>query len=94
MFELPKLNYAYNALEPVIDEATLRVHHGKHHHAYLDKFNAVLEKYPGLEFEAAEDFLINLENLKVSGVDKVAIKNNAGGFANHNLFFGIMGPGK
>lgn len=93
-FELPKLEYAYDALEPHIDAKTMELHHGKHHQAYLDKFNAVLEKNPRLKYDSAEEVLMNLNSLEVSEDDKQALRNYGGGFANHALFWKIMGPEK
>lgn len=61
-FELPKLNYAYAALEPHIDEATMHLHHDKHHQAYLDKFNAVVEKYPQFAGQSAEAIVAGWEH--------------------------------
>lgn len=93
-FELPKLDYSYEALEPYIDAKTMELHHSKHHQTYLDKFNAVLEKYPDLEYGSAEDILKNLELLSVGAEDKMVIKNHGGGYVNHALFWKIMGPKK
>lgn len=94
MFELPKLNYDYDALEPYIDAETMRVHHDRHHQAYLDNFNKVLENYPELQNKSAEDILRELNSLEVSDEDREKIKNHGGGFVNHNIFFSIMGPEK
>lgn len=93
-FELPKLEYAYDALEPYIDAKTMEIHHTKHHQAYLDKFNAVLEKNPQLKFASAEELLINLNKLEVSEDDKKVLRNHGGGFVNHDFFWKLMGPEK
>lgn len=93
-FELPKLPYAYGALEPYLDAETMRIHHDKHHQAYLDKFNAVMEKYPDLQDKTAEYLLANLNNLPVSSEDKAKIKNHGGGYLNHSLFWEMMSPQK
>ena len=93
-FELPKLEYAYDALEPYIDAKTMEIHHVKHHHAYLDKFNGVLEKNPRLKFDSAEEILMNLNNLEVSEDDRKVLKNHGGGFVNHDFFWKLMGPEK
>lgn len=93
-FELPKLAYAYDALEPYIDAKTMEIHHGKHHQAYLDKFNGVLEKNPQLKFDSAEEILMNLNNLEVSDDDRKVLKNHGGGFVNHDFFWKLMGPEK
>ena len=88
-FELPPLPYEYNALEPHIDEQTMRIHHDKHHQAYVDKANAALE---GTEWadKPVEEVLANLSSLPS---DKQGpVRNNAGGHANHTLFWTILGP--
>lgn len=92
--QLPKLEYDYNALEPYIDTQTMEIHHSKHHQGYTDKFNTVLEKYPELQEMAAEDVLRDLEKIAVDEADRTAIRNNGGGYANHALFWKIMGPEK
>src|SRR3712207_1510618 len=88
-FELPPLPYDYAALEPHIDEATMRIHHGKHHQAYVDNANAALA---GTEWadRPVEDVLRNLGALPED--KQAAVRNNAGGHANHTLFWEIMGP--
>ena len=88
-FELPPLPYDYDALEPHIDEATMRVHHDKHHQAYVDNANAALE---GTELEGrpVEQVLTELDLLPED--KQTAVRNNAGGHANHSLFWEIMGP--
>ena len=88
-FEVPPLPYDYNALEPHIDEATMRLHHDKHHQAYVDKANGALE---GTDWanESVEQILSIIETLPE---DKQKIlRNNAGGHANHSLFWEIMSP--
>ncbi len=89
-FEVPPLPYDYGALEPHIDEATMRVHHDKHHQAYVDNANKALE---GTELAdmSVEQVLTNLEVLPDD--KQTAVRNNAGGHANHSLFWEIMGPG-
>jgi len=88
-FEVPPLPYDYAALEPTIDEATMRLHHDKHHQAYVDKANAALE---GTEWadKPVEDVLANLDSLPED--KRMPVRNNAGGHANHSLFWEIMGP--
>src|SRR5256885_2399105 len=88
-YEVPDLPYDYDALEPHIDEATMRVHHDKHHQAYVDKANAALE---GTEWadRDVEDVLKNLDSLPAD--KKTAVKNNGGGHYNHTLFWESMGP--
>jgi Fe-Mn family superoxide dismutase len=84
-FELPKLDYAYNALEPNIDAATMEIHHTKHHAAYTNNLNAALE--------GTSDLKTSIEDLmaKVSK-QSVAVRNNGGGFYNHGLFWKVIGP--
>ncbi|MDP3993542.1 MAG: superoxide dismutase, partial [bacterium] len=91
---LPKLPYAYDALEPYIDAKTMEIHHTKHHQAYIDKLNAALEKYPDLQEKSVEDLLRELDSLKVDEADRTAIRNHGGGHANHSLFWQIMGAKK
>ncbi len=93
-FELPKLSYAYDALEPYIDARTMEIHYTKHHQAYIDKLNAALEKYPELQERPVEDLLRNLDSLKVDDADRTAIRNHGGGHINHSLFWQMMGPKK
>ena len=88
-FEVPPLPYDYGALEPHIDEQTMRVHHDKHHQAYVDNANAALEGTP-LADKPVEHVLTNLEALP--GDKQAAVRNNAGGHANHSLFWELMGP--
>jgi Fe-Mn family superoxide dismutase len=88
-FEVPPLPYAYDALEPHIDEATMRLHHDKHHQAYVDNANKALE---GTEWadRPVEEVVANLEALPDD--IRTAVRNNAGGHANHTLFWEIMSP--
>ncbi len=94
MFELPKLNYDYDALEPFVDAKTMEIHYSKHHQAYVTNFNAVLEKYPTLQEMAAEDIIKNLNTLEVSEEDRKKIRNHGGGHINHTMFWELMGPTK
>ncbi len=91
-FELPKLPYAYDALEPYIDAKTMEIHHTKHHQAYIDKLNAALEKYPDLQGRPVEELLMDLNNLKIDETDRTAIRNLGGGHANHTLFWKYLDP--
>ena len=88
-FTLPELPYDHAALEPTIDEQTMRIHHGKHHQAYVDNANKALE---GTEWadESVETILASLDTLPES--IRGAVRNNAGGHANHSLFWEIMSP--
>ena len=89
-FEVPPLPYDYNALEPHIDEQTMRIHLDKHHQAYVDNANKALE---GTEWadRSIEDILADLEIIPED--KRTAVRNNVGGHANHSLFWEIMGPG-
>ena len=88
-YEVPPLPYDYNALEPTIDEATMKLHHDKHHQAYVDKANAALE---GTEWadKDVEEVLQNLDSLPDD--KKGPVRNNGGGHANHTLFWESMSP--
>ncbi len=90
-FELPNLPYAYNALEPHIDEQTMNIHHTKHHQAYINNLNAALEGHPDIASKSIEAILAMLEQLP-EGI-RTAVQNNGGGHANHSLFWQIMAPG-
>jgi len=85
-FELPKLPYAYDALEPHIDARTMEIHHSKHHQGYTTNLNAAIE---GTELEGK-----SIEEILKAGKDKPAVRNNGGGFWNHNLFWEVMAPNK
>jgi Fe-Mn family superoxide dismutase len=88
-FEVPPLPYDYSALEPHIDEQTMRTHHDKHHQAYVDNANKALE---GTEWadRSVEDILADVEIIPED--KRAAVRNNVGGHANHSLFWEIMGP--
>ncbi len=87
-FNLPDLNYSYNALEPFIDEATMRIHHTKHHGAYVNNLNNVLSNRPDMLNISIEKLLVGVDKLP-SDIKQTVI-NNAGGHANHSLFWNIM----
>ena len=93
-YTLPKLPYAYDALEPYIDAQTMEIHHTKHHQAYIDKLNLVIEKYSELANLPLAELLQNLNSLKVDEADRSAIRNHGGGHANHSFFWQLMGPEK
>ena len=84
-FELPQLPYAYDALEPHIDAKTMEIHHGKHHNAYTTNLNAAIAG-TDLEGLSVENLLINLD------MKNAAVRNNGGGYYNHNLFWRVMAP--
>jgi Fe-Mn family superoxide dismutase len=89
-FKLPPLPYAYNALEPHIDEATMRFHHDKHHAAYVKNLNDAVNKYPQLKGKSAEDLLRNLNSVPED--IRTTVRNNGGGHVNHTMFWEIMSP--
>ncbi len=89
--EPEKLEYSYDAIEPYIDEATMRVHHDKHYVGYVNKFNAAIEKNPELKEKSAEEILKNLNS--VPEEIKQAVINNGGGTFNHAFFWKILKKG-
>jgi Fe-Mn family superoxide dismutase len=89
-FEVPDLPYDYNALEPHIDEQTMRVHHDKHHQAYVDNANKALEGTQWADLPV-EEILTVFDTLPDD--KQAAVRNNVGGHANHSFFWDIMGPG-
>ena len=90
--EVPPLPYAYDALEPHIDEQTMRIHHDKHHAAYVNNLNAALEKAPQLQQKSVDDLVRGINS--VPEEIRTAVRNNGGGDVNHTMFWEIMGPGK
>ena len=84
-FELPKLHYSYNSLEPHIDARTMEIHHTKHHAGYTTKLNAAIADTP-LDQHSIEEILSNLD------MSNAAVRNNGGGFYNHSLFWQVMSP--
>jgi superoxide dismutase, Fe-Mn family len=90
-YEVPPLPYDYAALEPTIDEATMKLHHDKHHQAYVDKANGALEG-TDLDGKPIEEILKDLS--QVPEDKRGAVRNNGGGHYNHSLFWEAMGPGK
>ena len=84
-FELPKLSYSYDSLEPHVDARTMEIHHSKHHAGYTAKLNAAISGTP-LEGQPIEDLLKNLD------MSNSAVRNNGGGFYNHCLFWSVMSP--
>ena len=89
---VPPLPYDYTALEPHIDEQTMRIHHDKHHAAYVNNLNAAIEKHPELQNKSAEDLVRSINTVPEDV--RPAIRNNGGGHLNHTMFWEIMGPGK
>lgn len=92
MYTLPPLSYSYDALEPIVDAKTMEIHHTKHHQAYIDKLNGVIEKYPELQGKDVEILLRELSTLQLSDADRLMIQNHGGGHANHSLFWTLMDP--
>ena len=90
-YTLPPLPYDYNALEPSIDEQTMRIHHDKHHQAYVTNLNAALEKHPGLQDKPVEQLIADIDSLPEA--IRTPVRNNGGGHANHTFFWEIMRPG-
>jgi Fe-Mn family superoxide dismutase len=90
--EVPPLPYDFNALEPHIDEQTMRIHHDKHHAAYVNNLNTALEKHPQLQQKSAEELLRGINSVPED--IRTAVRNNGGGHWNHTMFWEIMGPGK
>jgi superoxide dismutase, Fe-Mn family len=91
MFEVPKLPYSFDALEPHIDARTMEIHHDKHHAAYVNNLNKALEGHADLQEKSIEDLLHGIDGLP-EGI-RTAVKNNGGGHANHSFFWQTMGPG-
>ena len=87
-YTLPSLPYAYDALEPYIDKETMTIHHTKHHQAYLNNFNAALERYADLQTKAAEELLVDLNSIPEN--IRTAVRNHGGGFVNHAFFWQIL----
>jgi Fe-Mn family superoxide dismutase len=89
-YTLPKLPYAYDALEPHVDAQTMEIHYTKHHQAYITNVNAAIEKAGYKAPESVDELVKNLD--KVPEDIKVAVRNNGGGHANHSLFWTVMSP--
>lgn len=89
-YELPKLPYAYDALEPYIDAKTMEIHHAKHHQAYVTNLNAALEKHPEIADRPLEELLRAIDSVPED--IRTAVRNHGGGHINHSFFWTIMGP--
>jgi superoxide dismutase, Fe-Mn family len=89
-FELPKLSYAFDALEPYIDARTMEIHLNKHHQTYINKLNEALEKHPEMKDKSLDSLLSDLN--AVPEDIRGAVRNHGGGTWNHNMFWEIMGP--
>ncbi len=90
-YDLPKLPYSYDALEPHIDARTMEIHHSKHHAGYVSKLNAALENHRDLQGQTVEDLIKGIDSVPED--IRTAVRNNGGGHANHSLFWTVMGPG-
>lgn len=89
-YELPKLPYAYDALEPYIDAKTMEIHYTKHHQTYVNKLNEALDKHPEIADKPLDELLANLD--AVPEDIRTAVRNHGGGHANHSFFWTVMGP--
>lgn len=89
-YTLPDLPYAYDALEPYIDEETMYLHHDKHHNTYVTNLNAAIEKHPELGEKTVEELLADFSSVPED--IQTAVRNNGGGHANHTFFWEILGP--
>ncbi|AQP53059.1 superoxide dismutase [Vagococcus penaei] len=89
-YKLPELPYAYDALEPYIDELTMKLHHDKHHNTYVTNLNAAIEKHPELGKQTIEELVANLNDVPED--IQMAVRNNGGGHANHAFFWEVMAP--
>ncbi|WP_054948921.1 superoxide dismutase [Numidum massiliense] len=88
--ELPALPYDYNALEPHIDEQTMRIHHDRHHGTYVNNLNNALEGHADLEAKSLDDLLVSLDSVPEN--IRTAVRNNGGGHSNHTFFWQILSP--
>lgn len=92
MFKQIELNYNFNALEPHIDELTMNTHYSKHHAAYTNNLNGAIEKLPQLKDASIEDVMKKLSDISDEAL-RTAVRNNGGGYYNHNLYFDSLEPG-
>ena len=90
-YSLPDLPYAYDALEPHIDARTMEIHHSRHHNTYITNANTALEGHADLAAKDVEELIADLGSVPED--IRTAVRNNAGGHANHSLFWTVMGPG-
>lgn len=93
-YEPVALGYAFDELEPYIDERTMELHYTKHYQTYINNLNDVLAKYPALSDRNLEDLMRGIEKLEMEEKDKITFRNNGGGFLNHTLFWKIMGKNR
>ena len=92
LYTLPKLNYAYDALEPEIDAKTMEIHYTKHHQTYTDKLNEALQKHPEIAEKHVEELLKDINSVPED--IRTAVRNHGGGFVNHALFWELLSPKK
>jgi Fe-Mn family superoxide dismutase len=92
-FKLPALGYAYHALEPYIDARTMEIHHTKHHQAYINKLNEIVQANPTLQGLTLEQMFENINELKLTEQVKTGIRNHGGGHWNHSFFWQILKTG-
>ena len=90
-YTLPELGYSYDALEPHFDKETMEIHHSRHHQAYVNNANAALANLPEWADKSAEELIANLD--KIPEASRTALRNNAGGHANHSLFWTVLKTG-
>lgn len=90
-YTLPELGYSYDALEPHFDKETMEIHHSRHHQAYVNNANAALANLPEWANKSAEELIANLD--KIPEASRTALRNNAGGHANHSLFWTVLKTG-
>ena len=90
-YTLPELGYSYDALEPHFDKETMEIHHSRHHQAYVNNANAALANLPEWADKSAEELIANLD--KIPEASRTALRNNAGGHANHSLFWTVLNTG-
>ena len=91
-YTLPPLPYPYDALEKAIDETTMKIHHDRHHAAYVANANKILAKHPKLAALPVNELLAKIKTLELPAADRTGLINNAGGHSNHSIFWEIMGP--
>ncbi|EAG4575003.1 superoxide dismutase [Listeria monocytogenes] len=89
-YELPKLPYTYDALEPNFDKETMEIHYTKHHNTYVTKLNEAVAGHPELASKSVEELVANLDSVPED--IRVAVRNHGGGHANHTLFWSILSP--
>ena len=90
-YTLPELGYSYDALEPHFDKETMEIHHSRHHQAYVNNANTALANLPEWADKSAEELIANLD--KIPEASRTALRNNAGGHANHSLFWTVLKTG-